>query len=110
MLGSIFGIEVGFYGSMMSNLASMKIDSVVDDANASHLAPWLAMLKEASIKTTPLSPFLHKQLLQKNNLCINGSAIEAAGFKYAVEEFSEDSLKDSIALAITQGIFPVCTA
>ena len=107
MLGSIFGIETGFYGSMMSNLASMKMDTVVNDANATHLAPWLALLKEMGISKTPLSPFLHKQLLQQNHLCIDGSAIEAAGFKYAVPEFTEEGLRDSIAQAIAQGIFPV---
>lgn len=107
MLGSIFGIETGFYGSMMSNLAKMKMDTVVDEANQTHLAPWLALLKEHGIKTTPLSPFLHKQLLQNNALCIDGSAIEAAGFKYAVPELTEEGLKDPVVQAISQGIFPV---
>ena len=60
------------------------MDSVVDGANSNHLAPWLGMLKEHGIRNTPLSPFLHKQLLQHNHLFVDGGAIEAAGFKYAV--------------------------
>jgi len=107
MLGAIFGIEVGFYGSIMSNLAATKLDSIVNDANASHLAPWMAQIKEAGIKQTPLSPFLHKQLLQNNHLSVDGAAIEAAGFKLAVAELTDESLRDTIAQAITQGIFPV---
>ena len=107
MLGAIFGIEVGFYGSIMSNLAATKLDSIVNDANASHLAPWMAQIKEAGIKQTPLSPFLHKQLLQNNHLAVDGAAIEAAGFKLAVAELTDESLRDTIAQAITQGIFPV---
>lgn len=85
----------------------MKIDSVVDEANKTHLAPWLSLLKEHGIKNTPLSPFLHKQLLQNNGLCVSGDAIEAAGFKYAVPELTADGLKDEIIQAIAQGIFPV---
>jgi hypothetical protein len=110
MLGAIFGIEVGFYGSIMSNLAATKLDSIVNDANASHLAPWMAQIKEAGIKQTPLSPFLHKQLLQNNHLAIDGAAIEAAGFKLAVAELTDEGLRDTIAQAITQGIFPVSDA
>jgi len=107
LLGGIFGIEVGFYGAMMSNLARMKMDSVVDDANSTHLAPWLALLKEAGIKTTPLSPFLHKQLLQNNPLTVDGAAIEGVGFKYAVPELTAEGLRDEVVQAISQGIFPV---
>ena len=95
---------------MMSTLASTKLDSVVNDANATHLAPWMALLKEMGIKQTPLSPFLHKQLLQNNHLSIDSAAIEAAGFKYAVPELNDEGLRDSIALAIAQGIFPVRVA
>lgn len=62
----------------------MKLDSVVDDANETHLAPWLGMLKDAGIRNTPLSPFLHKQVVAHNHLHVDGGAIEAAGFKYAV--------------------------
>ena len=57
---------------------------MVNDANDTHLAPWLAMLKEAGIRNTPLSPYLHKQLVAHNHFCADGSAIEAAGFQYAV--------------------------
>lgn len=106
LLGSLFGIETGFYSSITSNLAKLNMDGVVDDANKTHLGPWLALLKENGIKTTPLSPFLHKQLLGNNSLCVDGGAIEAAGFKYAVPELTFDGLRDPVAVAIAQGIFP----
>ncbi|RYG50740.1 hypothetical protein EON67_04715 [archaeon] len=83
------------------------MDSVVDQANETHLAPWLAMLKQYKISVTPLSPYLHKQLLQHNHLNIDGSAIEAAGFKYAVPECTMEGVRDSIVAHMVQGIFPV---
>lgn len=106
-LGAIFGIETGFHGSVVSNLARFSMDSLVKDANENHLGPWLALLKEYKIANTPLSPYLDKQLLQNNSLCIDGSAIETAGFKYALPELTQEALQDSIALHISQGTFPV---
>jgi hypothetical protein len=41
----------------------LKMDTLVNEANEQHLAPWLGLLKKHGIKNTPLSPFLHKQLL-----------------------------------------------
>jgi hypothetical protein len=85
----------------------MKMDTIVEEANKTHLAPWMAIRKEHGVANTPLSPFLHKQLLQNNHLNVDGSAIEAAGFKYAVPELTQEGLKDEITQAVVQGIFPV---
>jgi nucleoside-diphosphate-sugar epimerase len=107
MLGSIFSIETGFAGSMMSNLASIKLDSVVDGANEQHLAPWLALLRENKITNTPLSPFLHKQLLGNNYLFVDGTKIEnELGFKYAVPNITKELIQQVIEQHIAQGIFP----
>lgn len=105
-ISTVFGIETGFVGSMKTTLASVAMDTVVDAANEKHLAPWLALLKKHGIKNTPLSPFLHRQLLGHNHSCIDGSAIEAIGFKYVVPELSADAIRDCVALHVTQGIFP----
>lgn len=107
VLGRLFGIPTGFYGSVMSNLARLKMDTVVNEANEQHLAPWLGLLKQHGIKNTPLSPFLHKQLLQHHHLFVDGSAIEAAGFKYAMPELTDEGLREVVQQHIVQGIFPV---
>lgn len=107
LLGGLFGIKTGFYGTTMSMLARVKMDSAVELANKTHLAPWLALLKAHGIKNTPLSPFLHKQLLYDNALHVDGTAIEAAGFKYAVPALTAEGLRDVVLQHIAQGIFPV---
>ena len=107
VLGRLFGIETGFYGSVMSNLARLKMDTVVNEANEQHLAPWLGLLRAHGIKNTPLSPFLHKQLLQHHHLHVDGSGLEAAGFKYAVPALTDDGLREVVQQGIAQGIFPV---
>jgi len=82
------------------------MDTVVKEANEQHMAPWLGLLKQHAIKNTPLSPFLHKQLLMHNHLFVDGTGIEAAGFKYAVPEMTEETLREAVQLLIAQGIFP----
>lgn len=107
LLAGIFNIEHGFFGSMKSNLAALKLDVAVDAANEQHLGPWLAMLREHGIRNTPLSPFLHKSLLAHNHSAIDGSAIEAGlGFKYAVPAPTPDHVRDPLLQHIAQGIFP----
>ena len=105
-IATIFSIETGFVGTIKSNLAALRLDAVVDAANEDHLSPWLGLLRQHSIANTPLSPYLHKSLLAHNHLCINGTAIEAIGFKYAVPELTPEGLKEPIALAIAARIFP----
>lgn len=82
------------------------MDSIVDAANENHLGPWLALLKKHNIANTPLSPFLHKVLLQNNNVSIDGSSIEQIGFQYLVPAPSVESIRDPVMAAIHQGVFP----
>ena len=105
-LSAVFAVETGFVGTIKSNLAALKLDAVVDAANENHLSPWLALLKKHSINATPLSPYLHRSLLAHNHLCVDGSALEALGFKYALPELSADTLREPVQQAIAQGIFP----
>lgn len=106
MLATIFGIEACFSGTIKSNVANLALDKVVDAANENHLGPWLRLLSEHGVKNTPLSPFLHKTLLAHNQLSVDGSAIEAAGFKYAVPAPTLDLVRDPILQHVAQGIFP----
>ena len=46
------------------------------------VAPRLARSQKAGITTTPLTPYLDKELLYNNSLCVNGNKIESTGFKY----------------------------
>lgn len=105
-LGAVFGIETGFVGTIKSNLAALKFDAVVDVANENHLAPWLALLKKHSVANTPLTPYLNKALLAHNHVCIDGAAIEAIGFKYAVPVLTPETLAEQVRQAVAQGIFP----
>ena len=53
VLESIFHIKTGFYGSIMSNLAQLKLDELVDEANDGHMGPWEELLQAKKITHTP---------------------------------------------------------
>ncbi|RUS33799.1 LOW QUALITY PROTEIN: hypothetical protein BC938DRAFT_483813 [Jimgerdemannia flammicorona] len=72
---AIFGIETGFAGTVVSNFAKLNIESVTEETNEKHLAPWADILKASRIKSSPLTPYLDKELLYKNALSVDGTKI-----------------------------------
>jgi len=106
ILGNIFKIKTGFAGSILSNLAKLNMDSVVEDANDKHLKPWSDLIKAHSIVNTPLTPYLDKEILYNNPLAIDGSAIEATGFVYEYPKVTEELLREQINYYIAQKLFP----
>jgi hypothetical protein len=82
-INEIFKIPTGFQGTLISAFARLNLDHVVDDVNNELLDPWGHLLEDANInKTTPLTPFMEKDLLRDNDLCMDGSAFKrATGFE-----------------------------
>jgi len=105
-LEKIFGIETGYWGTILSNLAQLKLQDAVDTANENHMSPWLEMLKTANINFTPLSPYIDKELLQNIWLNIDGTAIEGLGFNYTKPKMKQEYLEEEIEYFVNQGIFP----
>jgi nucleoside-diphosphate-sugar epimerase len=106
-LANIFGIKTDFLGSIKSNMAkTLGMDTVTSQVNDKHVAPWSKMTKEKGIEVTPLSPYLDKELLGNNPLCIDGSAIEKTGFTYDVPEFTEAKLREWVDYYTQLKLFP----
>jgi len=106
-LGEIFGIEVGFLGSMMSAVAAkLALESVAEEANDKHVPAWTKLCQAHKVTNTPLSPYIDKELLKNNGLWVSGAAIEKAGFAYKHGKLTKDELLRVIESYIAQGIFP----
>ena len=107
ILGKVFGIKTGFHGKIVSNLARMRLGDAVDQANEKHLEPWHSLLAKRDVGSTPLTPYMHKELLANRHLYMDGSAIEATGFSYTHPGGPTEALiRDEIEYAVSQGIFP----
>jgi len=105
-LEPIFGIKTGFQGDAVSALAKSQLKSVTETVNDKHLKPWSDLCKQSGIVNTPLTPYLDQELLYKNQLTIDGSAIEATGFAYRYPKVTAELIKEQIDYFVQQNLFP----
>ncbi|KAI1083373.1 hypothetical protein F5B20DRAFT_462415 [Whalleya microplaca] len=98
IIGQVFGIETGFQGQLLSNLARLNMDSVVDDVNDDVLGPWADLLQDAGItRPGPLSPFMEKELLKDTDLSMDGSRLETVvGFEYKKPLITKELVEEVI--------------
>ncbi|XXG94066.1 hypothetical protein Hte_000317 [Hypoxylon texense] len=98
IIGEVFGIETGFQGQLLSNLARLNMDSVVDDVNDDVLGPWADLLGDAGItRPGPLTPFMEKELLKDTDLSMDGSRLETVvGFQYQKPAITKELVEEVI--------------
>ncbi|KAH9599187.1 hypothetical protein LSM04_008906 [Trypanosoma melophagium] len=102
----MFKIKTGFVGSIMSNLASCKLEELVEEANDGHMGPWSTMLKNHNIDVTPLNPYLEPELLYNNPLAVDGLKLRELGFQCSCPKLTKELLEDSLEYWINLGLFP----
>jgi len=106
ILERVFGIKTGFHGAIISNVAKVNIKGVAEQANDKHLKPWSEVCKKYGIINTPLTPYIDSELLLNNSLSVDGSAIEAIGFKYEFPGVTEPLIREQIDFFVKQKLFP----
>jgi len=106
-VAQLFGIKYSFLGWMKSKaVEKVNMKAVCTEVNEKHLQPWADMLKEAKVDLSPLSPYIDQELLYNKNLYIDGSAIEATGFKYEHPELTQAGCREMVQEYVDLGIFP----
>ncbi|KAF2013318.1 NAD(P)-binding protein [Aaosphaeria arxii CBS 175.79] len=102
------GIKTGFHGTIISTFARLNMDSVVEDVNDETLDPWADLQKAAGIeRTTPLSPFMEKELLRDTDLSLDGSLFEKeTGFEYEHKQLTTQEIDNVIASYKAMGWWP----
>ncbi|KAG0008145.1 hypothetical protein BGZ80_003808, partial [Entomortierella chlamydospora] len=104
---AIFGIETGFQGTVVSQIAKLNMKDATEEINELHLAPWSDILKAHKITTSPLTPYLDQELLLNNALSLDGTKIcTSTGFTYDHPKLTTESLKEVIADFQELGIWP----
>jgi len=107
-LEEVFGIKTGFLGTMASKMATtLSIKAVTEEVNDKHLKPWSDLCKKHGIQNTPLTPYLDPELLYNNSLCVDGTAIEATGFKYDFDRLETKHFREEIQYYSAQKLFPL---
>lgn len=79
IFADIFGIETGFQGTLINTFARLNLEHVVDDVNDETLDPWAELQEKAGIQasgSSPLTPFMEKELLRDADLSLDGTLFE----------------------------------
>lgn len=106
ILEPIFGIKTGFFGSIISNAARLKLKAVTEEINDKHLKPWSDLCKQVGILNTPLTPYIDQELLYNNSLSVDGTAVESLGFSYKYPKLTEELVREQIKYYVDQNLFP----
>jgi len=107
IVDQIFGIKHAYVGLIMSSAAAkMNAESLCNEVNEKHMQPWSDICQRDSISNTPLTPYLHQELLMNNNLSVDGSKIEKEGFTYAHPEPTKELVKEMIQSFTDMNLFP----
>ena len=103
----IFGIETGFFGTLLSQAAKINMKGAAETANENHMLPWSEMIKQSGIKFTPLSPHIDKELLYNNSLSVDGTLIEKeTGFHYDYPNVTVELIQEQIEYFKKMNLFP----
>jgi nucleoside-diphosphate-sugar epimerase len=108
LLHETFKIETGFHNTLINTFARLNMDHVVDDVNDETLDPWAELQQQAGIGgTTPLSPFMEKELLKDTDLSLDGAKFEQeTGFKYERPTLTAEEIQTVIESYKAMGWWP----
>jgi len=106
IIHKVFQIPTGFQGTLISKIAKMKMDDVVDDVNEDVLAPWAELVRKKGVEG-PLSPFMEKELLRDCDLCLaNGRAKSVLGWRAEKKAMGEEEIRAVLKSYEAMGWWP----
>ncbi|XP_043479135.1 uncharacterized protein LOC122509264 [Leptopilina heterotoma] len=107
IISEIFNINHDYWGVALSTLAKSDMNSVVEEINDKHMAPWAEICKADGIENSPLSPYIDQELLYNKHLYLSPGKLSAdTGFKYLYPKLTKDTLKEVLDDFIAMNIFP----
>jgi nucleoside-diphosphate-sugar epimerase len=107
-LSEVFGLKVSFIGSLVSQLAKLSLDDIVDDMNEVSLQTWAELLAKSNIgRPGPISPFLERDVLKDQDMSIDGSLFESlTGWKPTHERFNAEGIREMVESYKRMGWWP----
>lgn len=94
-------------------LISLNLESITEDVNEKHLQPWSNLCKAGDVVNTPLTPYLDRELLKDNGLCVDGSTVKKfneiekkLGFVYNYPEMTEPLIRQVIDAFVNAKLWP----
>ncbi|XP_030370582.1 uncharacterized protein LOC115621162 [Scaptodrosophila lebanonensis] len=106
LLSDIFGINVDYFGLVMSNLTKLYPTDTVGEINDKHLAPWAEICQRNGIENTPLTPYLEEEQLQHKHLYLDNAKLKDFGYVLQAPKVTRALLMEMIDDYVKQQLFP----
>ena len=95
IISEIFNINHDYWGTALSTLAKMDLNSVVEEINDKHMSPWAEVCGKDRIENTPLSPYIDKELLHNQHLFLQpGKLSSETKFQLMYPKVNKEALKE----------------
>ncbi|CCA73720.1 hypothetical protein PIIN_07675 [Serendipita indica DSM 11827] len=108
-VGRLFGIKVGFHGTITNVISGMRMRDVAEDVNESHMQEWGKIIQMANppVPRTPLSPYVDLHILDEHGIAMDNEKLKRiVGYKMTYPSFCEDTIRQFINWARSEGIWP----
>ncbi|KAL4967913.1 NAD-dependent epimerase/dehydratase family protein [Aspergillus stella-maris] len=106
-LTEVFGLKCSFLGSLASQFAKLNLDDVVDDMNEDSLQGWSDLVEEKGIERPgPISPFIERDVLQDQDMSLDGSLFETTTGWKPTKDFGPDGVRDMVESYKRMGWWP----
>ncbi|XP_046683949.1 uncharacterized protein LOC124369863 isoform X2 [Homalodisca vitripennis] len=106
IISDIFNINYDYYGNILSSLCKGDLSVVVDEANDKHMGPWADLCRLNNVENTPLSPYIHQELLDKKHLNLSNEKLKATGFTLTQPVLTKQLLLQVIDDLTEMKLFP----
>ncbi|KIM22374.1 hypothetical protein M408DRAFT_290788 [Serendipita vermifera MAFF 305830] len=110
VISKVFGIKFGFHGIFASQLAKLRLETVVEDINGVHMEEWtkiIATYANPPVPFTPLSPYALQYQLEKHGCALDGEKLKKVlGYKFLHPYFTEETVRETIESYRVDGIWP----
>lgn len=70
----------------------VDLSNAVEEINDKHLGPWADACRRDGIDNTPLSPYMHEELLYNKHLNLDSSKLKSTGFTVSVPKITLEHL------------------
>ncbi|KAF1997581.1 NAD dependent epimerase/dehydratase family protein [Amniculicola lignicola CBS 123094] len=108
LIHEIFNIDTGFHDTFISAFARLNLGRAVDEVNDETMDPWADLQTKAGIsQSTPLTPFMEKELLKDTDLSLDGSKfVTETGFQYDHPQLTREEVEKVIDSYKAMGWWP----
>jgi hypothetical protein len=112
VVGKVYGIKVGFHGSIISTISGLKMNDVVEvrarkptcnvklnrmnqDINEMHMEQWTKTITTSSppVPSTPLSPYAQSYILEEHGYAMDGDKIKKVRTVHYLRSITDHALK-----------------